>query len=173
MDEGLYPLENDVFLVDVGRNRGHDLLEFQSNWPTDLPSVLGGIEFPEGSIEIVPHDFFLEQPIKGARAYYLRSILHNWNDQNCREILSQISEVLDPNYSRLLIHENVLPSIRAHWGVTAMDIMMMANVGAEERTELQWCQLIERAGLKVSKSWTVSSAESLVECTLLGEGPRT
>ncbi|KAJ5437715.1 O-methyltransferase family 2 [Penicillium cf. griseofulvum] len=108
-----------------------------------------------------------------ARAYYLRSILHNWNDQNCREILSQISEALDPNYSRLLIHENVLPSIRAHWGVTAMDIMMMANVGAEERTELQWCQLIERAGLKVSKSWTVSSAESLVECTLLGEGPRT
>lgn len=84
MDVGFYPVQENlineartesenVFLVDVGGNKGHDLEEFKSKWPSapgkltlqDLPHVLNDIESLDSSIERMPHDFFMEQPVKG------------------------------------------------------------------------------------------------------------
>lgn len=84
MDMGFYPVhdrliqgarsgKNDVFLVDVGGNKGHDLDEFRSKWPDfpgrlivqDQPHVLNEIETLHPAIEPMAHDFFTEQPIKG------------------------------------------------------------------------------------------------------------
>lgn len=74
---------------------------------------------------------------------------------------------MTPGYSKVLINENVVPDTGAHWQATALDIVMMADFGAKERTGRQWHQLIESVGLKVVKIWTpLHSAESLIECEL-------
>jgi hypothetical protein len=84
MDVGFYPVqdkliqgarrgEDEVFIVDVGGNKGHDLEEFTSKWPDypgrlilqDLPHVLDNITTLHRSIEPMTHDFFTEQPVKG------------------------------------------------------------------------------------------------------------
>lgn len=103
----------------------------------------------------------------GARAYFLHSVLHDWNDEACKKILTQIAVVMEPNYSKVLINENVIPNTDANWQATSEDIVMMVDCAAKERTAGQWYQLVESAGLKVSKIWTLqASSESLIECEL-------
>lgn len=66
---------DDVLLVDIGGNVGHDLSEFKRKWPDapgrlilqDLPKVIKHAKESglPSYIEPMEHDFFTEQPIKG------------------------------------------------------------------------------------------------------------
>lgn len=66
--------ERKVLIVDVGGNRGHDLVELRARNPQlvgkmilqDLPDVVANTSFdPDDNmaIEAMPHDFFQPQPI--------------------------------------------------------------------------------------------------------------
>jgi hypothetical protein len=116
------------------------------------------------------HDFLTEQPIKGARAYFMHSILHDWPDDVCKDILSRLADAMKPGYSKLLIFECVIPPTGAYWEATAGDILMMTQLSALERTEDNWRQLIEGSGLslKIVKFWKCgqSDVENLIECEL-------
>ncbi|KAL4898884.1 hypothetical protein BDW74DRAFT_164359 [Aspergillus multicolor] len=189
MDEGFYPVPSltdglnlrpeDILLVDVGGNVGHDLTEFRRKWPNipgrlilqDLPEVIAQAkwqnEATQRAIEPMGHDFFTEQPVKGARAYYMHSVLHDWADADCRRILSNLVAAMKPGYSKILINENVIPSTNAYWETTSLDIIMMADFASQERTEKQWRELTASVGLKIVKIWTRRrGVESLIECEL-------
>lgn len=43
-----------------------------------------------GRVEFMRHDFFTEQPVKGADVYYLRWILHDWSDKYAVRILKAL-----------------------------------------------------------------------------------
>ncbi|OOF97174.1 hypothetical protein ASPCADRAFT_45906 [Aspergillus carbonarius ITEM 5010] len=185
MDKGFYPVrerliegaslgEEVVFLVDVGGSIGHDVSEFRRKWPDapgrlvvqDLPEVIETVKELHVSIDPMAHDFFTEQPVKGARVYYLHSVLHDWPDDMCHSILSNLASAMRPGYSKLLINENVVPSLGAHFETTSLDIIMM-SIASGERTEKHWTELIESSGLKIVKIWTVQKGvESLIECEL-------
>ena len=61
-----------VFLVDVAGNKGHDISSLRTRFP-DLPGRLVLQDLPQTfedlpplvDIEVMPHDMFTEQPIKG------------------------------------------------------------------------------------------------------------
>ncbi|KAK2074208.1 hypothetical protein P8C59_008431 [Phyllachora maydis] len=201
MDPGFYPVDerliagfeagpDAVFLVDVGGGVGHDLAEFRRKVPhapgrlvlEDLGHVIeqattttttaadGGLD---PAIETVVYDFRAEQPVTGARAYFLHSVLHDWPDAECATILARVKAAMRPGYSRLLVCENVLPRRRAQWEATALDIMMMTLLSSRERTEADWVALLEgRAGLRVNSIYTAKNGvESIIECELReGEG---
>ncbi|KAL2869497.1 S-adenosyl-L-methionine-dependent methyltransferase [Aspergillus lucknowensis] len=189
MDVGFYPVPSltegldldadDVLLVDVGGGVGHDLSEFRRKWPSlpgrlvlqDLGEVIEQAKAMNQAagrdIEATVHDFFTEQPIKGARAYYMHSVLHDWADADCRRILSNLVPALKRGHSKILINENVIPSTNAYWETTSLDIIMMADFASQERTEKQWHALVESVGLKIVKIWTARrGVESLIECEL-------
>lgn len=84
MDTNFYPVReqllcgarngpDDVLLVDVGGNRGHDLEEFSAKVPEasgklilqDLPGVVSQVEQLDARIQPMAHDFWTEQPVKG------------------------------------------------------------------------------------------------------------
>ncbi|KAL4804193.1 S-adenosyl-L-methionine-dependent methyltransferase [Aspergillus unguis] len=185
MDPGFYPVQeqlidgtdigkDDVLLVDVGGSFGHDLLDFHRKWPDvpgrlilqDLEQVVTSVKGLHPEIEVTGHDFFTEQPIKGARAYYMHSVLHDWPDELCAKILANLVAAMKPGYSKLLVNENVIPDTGAYWETTSLDLIMM-QIGAAERTERQWHTLLESAGLKITKVWTAQrGVESLIECEL-------
>jgi hypothetical protein len=76
----------------------------------DLPIVIESLkpgDLPEG-IEAQAHDFFKPQPVKGANAYYLAAVLHDWPDKQALQILGQIREAMRKK-SVVLINENALP----------------------------------------------------------------
>lgn len=98
----------------------------------------------------------------------MHSVLHDWPDETCRSILANVSNAMKPGYSKLLIHDVVLPRKASHWEHTAEDMLMMTTLAALERTEQQWHDLLENSGLglKIVKIWSSDSpaVEALIEC---------
>lgn len=84
----------DPLLVDIGGFLGPDLTAFKQSHPAisgklsstlqDLPAVIDNVKDLSPGIEAMVHDFFAVQPVKGVKAYYLRSVLHDWPDKQSR-----------------------------------------------------------------------------------------
>ena len=97
----------------------------------------------------------------------MHSILHDWPDEKCKEILSHLVAAMEPGYSKILINELVIPNKGAHPTSTGLDWLMMALMSASERTEQAWTALLQSVGLKVVGIWTHSpGTESLIEAEL-------
>ncbi|MFD7662833.1 methyltransferase [Streptomyces sp. NPDC059788] len=96
-------------------------------------------------------DFFASAPA-GGDLYLLKSVIHDWNDDQCADILGHIRQVL-PADGRLLIIEPVLTdTVRP--GATALpymsDLNMLVNVGGRERTRADFEHLCTTAGFKIT-----------------------
>lgn len=103
----------------------------------------------------------------GAHAYYLHGVLHDWSDEPARKILEQLRPAMEPGYSKLLVHDHVLPESQPHPQATAYDLTMMVKVSALERTESMWQTLLESAGFKIIKVWNSSlMTQSVIEAEL-------
>jgi hypothetical protein len=97
----------------------------------------------------------------------MHSVLHDWPNEKCHVILSNLAKAMTPGYSKILINENVIPYTDADWQTTSLDIIMMSIFASQERTERQWHALVEGAGLKIVKIFTAEKGvESLIECEL-------
>lgn len=105
-------------LVDVGGGTGGVAIEISRYFPEikcivqDFPEVIHGAEVPEdlkGRVQFMAHDFFEEQPVKGADVYFLRWTLHNWSDKYAVKILRNLIPALREG-SRVLVSELCLPS---------------------------------------------------------------
>ncbi|KAL2755543.1 hypothetical protein ACRALDRAFT_1076879 [Sodiomyces alcalophilus JCM 7366] len=187
MDDGFFPVQERLIdgadtsdpdaalLVDIGGSIGHDLDEFRRKHPDapgrlvlqDLDRVLDQIVDLHPRIERMPYDFHTEQPVKGARAYYMHSVLHDWTDDVCDSILARVTAAMKPGYSKLLINENVIPGTGADWQATALDLVMLSLFTSKERTEADWRRLLGKAGLKIVNIWGKGEGvESLIECEL-------
>ncbi|KAF0324383.1 o-methyltransferase [Colletotrichum asianum] len=162
-------------LVDIGGSTGHDILKFHALYPEkasrlyleDLGSVIEKAELTSG-VSKVAYDFFKPQPIKGARAYLMHSILHDWSDEPARKILEMQKDAMTPGYSRLLIHDHIDVEGPANPQATTFDIQMMALVSGRERSEKDWRQLLTSVGLSVVKIWKLpSAAHSIIEVEVL------
>ena len=176
--DGYKNTDGEALLVDVGGNTGHDLLSFHAAFEQqlkgrlilqDVPAVIESAprdELKAAGIEAVVHDFFTEQPVKGARGYYLHHILHDWQDERCVEIVGRIKEAMMPGYSRLLVNEHVTPATGVSWEATYLDLYMMVMFGAKERTEDEWRVLLEeKCGLRVMNVWNPGNGvEGVIEC---------
>ncbi|KAL4862146.1 hypothetical protein BDV12DRAFT_190624 [Aspergillus spectabilis] len=188
-DKGFYPVPerliagfdastSDVLLVDVGGGRGHDVTFFASqhtNHPgkvilQDREPVIAGVlenSTPDRPFDAQAHDFFTPQPIRHARAYSLHSILHDWSDEDGVKILQNLVPALKRGYSRVLLNEIVVSEEKPTLAATNMDLMMLAHFAVRERTEREWKEILEKAGLKIVRIWTYPGvAESLIEAEL-------
>jgi hypothetical protein len=161
-EERLSVSSNDrVQLVDIGEGLGHDLADLKRKFPNlpgrlvleDPPQV---IEHDKGSIEagteVVGYDMFTGQPLKGAKVYYLRTVLHDWLDKKSLLPLARVRKAMADD-SMLLINENTSPEVGASSFSVSLDINMMNIFAALEWTEKQWVDLLERAGFGVVKIW--------------------
>lgn len=141
--------------VDIGGGRGQMSRVFRSKFPhspgriilQDLPQTLANA-VPSDCIEAMAHDFFGPQPIKGAKVYFTRHVLHDWPDSKAEVILKRVVEAMDKE-SVLLIDEKVLPDVGASNSAAGLDLLMMTIFAAQERSEKDWRALLGRAGLRI------------------------
>ncbi|MEV4555446.1 methyltransferase [Kitasatospora sp. NPDC049285] len=82
----------------------------------------------------------------GGDVYLLSRILHDWDDERCREILRHLAAAM-PAHADLLIVERVLPADNSPSLATAWDLHMRCNVGGRERTAAHYAALLTAAGL--------------------------
>ncbi|GLA73908.1 hypothetical protein AtubIFM55763_004843 [Aspergillus tubingensis] len=165
---------NGPLVVDVGGNIGHDIEKFRQVYPEtaqrlylqDLPAVVKLAKCPD-PVNKMAHDFFLPQPVLGSRIYYVHAVLHDWSDEPARQILKMIRDAMKPGYSRLLVHDHVMPVKDAHPHATAYDLTMMALLAGVERTETQWRDLLSSVGYRVVKVWqSPLAAQAIIEAVI-------
>ncbi|MFF3378601.1 methyltransferase [Streptomyces sp. NPDC002680] len=82
----------------------------------------------------------------GGDVYVLARVLHDWDDDRCREILRHCAHAM-PDHADLLVVERVLPSDGSVSLATAWDLHMMCNVGGRERQAAHYDRLFADAGL--------------------------
>ncbi len=80
--------------------------------------------------------------------YTLKSVLHDWSDKKCFQILKGIEDGMEP-HSKILIVENVIPQIGCNSQMAALSIIVLSLFNSYERTEKEWYRLIGEAGLKI------------------------
>lgn len=95
-------------------------------------------------------DFFDSVPA-GADFYLLKSVIHDWPDEQSVQILSTCRRALAPT-SRLLIIELVVPAVvrpGEDLETLCTDLNMLVVTGGRERTEGELRALLNSAGLKI------------------------
>jgi O-methyltransferase domain/Dimerisation domain len=105
---------------------------------------------------------FFENVPAAADAYLLSHIIHDWSEAQCLSILGNCRRAMKPN-SRLLIIEMVLPAGDTPHPGKIFDIIMLAIPGGQERTEPEYCALLDKAGFRLTRVVPTESAASIVE----------
>ncbi|KAI1180228.1 O-methyltransferase-domain-containing protein [Nemania sp. FL0916] len=166
-------------LVDVGGGTGYDVKRLRAALVADLglaeaskyelvlQDLGNALPLHEKAqidgVRVMEHDFFLEQPIKGATAYYLHTVLHDWSDEQAIAILRGLAAACAPGRSRVLIHEIIITG-DAPAAATTSDMQMMMVLSSRERTEEAWRAIVTGAGLRVAAIWGLpGSMESVIE----------
>lgn len=85
-----------------------------------------------------------------ADAYLMKMVLHDWNDQQCLQILQNCHKAMKTG-SKLLVLDAVIPEGNEPHPGKFMDINMMAMTGGRERTQKEFAALLTGAGLKLSR----------------------
>ena len=93
----------------------------------------------------VSGDMFQEVP--SADAYFMKMILHDWDDKECLKILSNIQREA-PTEARLFIVEHVIPGPETPHFSKLFDIHMLCALTGKERTEEEYMALLKQAGFK-------------------------
>ena len=160
-------------VADVGGGHGALLAAIlKSNPPVrgilfDLPHVVEGAEPFLTAAGVadrcarVGGDFFAEMP-KGADAYVLSQILHDWDDERSVAILRQVRRVM-PDHGKLLVVELVLPEGNDPFLGKWLDLHMLVLLGGQERTVAQYATLLREAGFELTGVVPTSAQQSIVE----------
>jgi O-methyltransferase domain len=110
--------------------------------------------------ECVPGDFFVTVPA-GGDAYLLSRVLHDWDDGDAARILATCRSAMEPGV-RLLVVEAILPERASDApAVIRMDLHMLVLLGARERTEAEFRNLLGAAGFTVHRVVRTGSSAGL------------
>lgn len=134
----------------------------------DQPQVIAGADAvlqAEGvaaRVEKVTGDFFAEIPVD-ADIYLMKFIIHDWNDEQSIEILSNLAKYAKPGATVLLVEsvveeDDAVPSMSK-----VMDLNMLAMTGGKERTEKEYAALFEKTGFKLNRVIPTPSPMQIVE----------
>ena len=133
----------------------------------DQPHVVAGAEHLLAAAgvldrsEIIGGDFFVDMP-EGKDCYILKSIIHDWDDDDSIAILKNCRQAIRPN-GKLLLFEFVIPLGNVPDPGKQSDINMLVAPGGQERTEDEYRVLLEKAGFRLTRIVPLQSGKSLVE----------
>ena len=95
---------------------------------------------------------FLESVPTGADAYFMKHIIHDWDDERCLQLLRSCHLAM-PAHAKLLVCEKVLLEGNAAAYTRILDIVMLLNTpGGRERTEQEYRLLFEKAGFRLTRA---------------------
>jgi len=163
-------------LVDIGGGHGALLAGVLAAYPSlsgvvfDLPHVVAGATEVLANtparerIRLVAGDMFESVPSRGD-VYLLKSVLHDWPDEDCESILRVCRAAMSPS-SALLIVERLLAGPNEGSDTKFSDLNMFVMTGGRERSEAQFVQLLERSGLRHRRTLATTSPWSVVEAVV-------
>lgn len=150
-------------VCDIGGGRGHLLCHFLQAHPHisgtvfELPETLANPDdLLAGQMDLSDRcrytsgNMFEQVPI--ADTYFLKHILHDWNDEECIGILKNAHAAAHPG-ARVWIAEYVVPGPDTPDFAKLFDIHMMSVLTGKERTEAEYIDLLNGSGWTHMKTW--------------------
>jgi 6-hydroxytryprostatin B O-methyltransferase len=147
-------------VVDLGGGNGHITIPIAEKYP-QLKFIIQDLEANrQHAAELIPaelkdritfqvQDFFQPQVVKtGAKAFFLRHIIHDWPDEDACRILKQLVPEVEKG-AKILVSDRA-PGFTGsrpthfHSMVQWLDLLMWTLLGAKERSVEQWKKLLEK-----------------------------
>jgi O-methyltransferase domain len=159
-------------VIDIGGADGAFVCELLQANPQltgavlDLPSAMPGVaeESRERGladrISGITGDFLDSVP--PADVYLLKFVLHDWCDQSCIEILSNVRGAMNPG-ARLFIVEMMLTGQANSASVALMDMAMLFGFSGRERDIDEYRNLLQLAGLTIVKTSPLHHPYHMIE----------
>ena len=139
-------------IVDVGGGVGDLSRRIAATYPRasvilfDQPHVLAMAPAAE-RIERAPGNF-LEAVPRGGNVYFLKFVLHDWDDERAGRILRNCGDAMAPD-GRVFVVEVVVPDESESSIAKTHDINMLVLTGGRERTIAEYRSLFSAAGLEL------------------------
>jgi hypothetical protein len=161
-------------LMDVGGGNGILLAAILTAHPglrgmlADLPHTieraadrgfLGGELASRSAMQ--PCDFFEEVP-PGCRAYLMKHVIHDWDDERAHNILTNCRRAV-PADGTLLLVEWALSEGNDPSAGKFTDVVMMLMTGGKERTVEEYRQLLGQAGFSLNQVISTVSGLNIIE----------
>ncbi|PHT37250.1 Trans-resveratrol di-O-methyltransferase [Capsicum baccatum] len=156
-------------LVDVGGGTGTVAMAITKKFPDikcivlDLPPVVANLQGSE-NLEFVAGDMF--QKIPAANAVLLKSILHDWNDEECVKILKNCKDAITRSGKVIIIDmvmENPELDDESFQAQLFIDMLMMVFLGSKERNKKEWEKFFFDAGFTSYKIILTLGLRSVIE----------
>jgi len=160
----VYSVGDAKTIVDVGGSQGVLLRGLLRSAPNargilfDRAEVIADAT-GDDRVELVAGDFFESVP-QGADVYALKSILHDWPDEKCVEILKVIHRDSAPG-ARVVIVEMLLTNEPGP--ANLMDLNMLVMVDGRERSGDEYASLLREAGFEVERIIPTPGTYSVIE----------
>jgi len=145
-------------VVDVGGEHGQLLSAILARNPHlsgvlfDLPSGVAAARLGAGGdlprTDFVAGDFF--ESVPAGDVYVIKKVIHDWNDERAGLILRRCREAMLP-HGKVLVAETLVPPGDEPAQIKSIDVVMLAVTGGLERTEAQFTDLFEAAGLRLDR----------------------
>jgi O-methyltransferase domain/Dimerisation domain len=160
-------------IADIGGGNGSTLSGILERHPAlhgtlfDLPGVIGrarqNVEKAglSNRLHLVAGDFFESVP-SGADAYFLRHIIHDWEDEKALRILENVRRAMGEE-GRVLVVESVIPPGNDPCFGKLLDLTMLVIPGGQERTEDEYHTLFGKAGFRLSRIVPTQAEVSVIE----------
>jgi hypothetical protein len=152
-------------IADIGGGIGTQLVSILDAFPCcrgilfDQPHVLAEA-IPHDRVENVGGNFF-EQAPRGADAYLLRWILHDWAEPQVATILGVLRQTLEPT-AHLILAECVISEGPEFDFGKWLDLQMLVSFGGRERTESEYRALLSASGFDLQEVVSTASPLSLI-----------
>jgi hypothetical protein len=169
----LYDFSSFGTVVDIGGGHGALITSILQANPKvkgilfDAPPVIEGAR-PKieaaglaDRCETVAGDFFKSVPA-GGDAYFMKWIIHDWNDERAITILNNIRNQVQPN-GKVIIVDAVVPENNEPDFSKFFDLNMLVMTGGKERTEKEFAQLLNAAGFKLRRVIPMKVPASIIE----------
>ena len=169
-------------VVDIGGGQGSLLAAILAAHP-DLRGVLverpAVIDLARTAIaaagladrcDLLAGDFFAEVAVRGD-VYLMKKVIHDWDDDDARAILSHCRAAM-PASARLLLVEHVLPEANQPSPARWLDLLMLVYTGGRERTVADYASLLAAAGLRLERVIPTASRITVIEARPIADAAR-
>lgn len=157
-------------VIDVGGGYGQFIQALTQKYPElngsvfelkDVTKQLRSLTKEHPRITTLSGDFFKSIP-KGHDVYFLKSIIHDWDDQNAEKILKNCYQAMNSD-SKLLIVDVVLKPKNESVYASCMDVLMLAITGGKERSLKDFEKLLSQAGFVLENVYSTRTEFSILE----------
>ena len=106
-------------------------------------------------------DFFKEVPT-GCQAYLLKHVIHDWDDERSRVILSNCRRSIQSNGALLLVEWNLAKPNLPSTGKLS-DLVMLTMAGGKERTAEEYRTLLASEGFRLNRIIPTATEVAIIE----------